>query len=81
VEPDEGPSSGKGKKKKPVKQSLQQLLAAGRSAPGNAWSPPQRTAQLGVVPAVAQPKGAWGAKSGGGEKLSKQLRATGLGDS
>ena len=74
-------SAGKGKgKKKPVKQSLQDLLQSGRPAPGNAWSQPQRTAQLGAVPAVAQPKGAWGAKAGGGDKLARQLRATGLGE-
>jgi hypothetical protein len=75
-----GGGKGKGKKAKPVKQSLQQLLTSGRSAPTNAWSQPQRTAELGAAPAVATPHGAWGGKSGGGDKLARQLRATGLGE-
>jgi hypothetical protein len=79
--PAEAEADVKGKgRKKPVKQTLQQLLQSGRSAPGNAWSQPQRTTALGAAPAVAQPKGAWGGKSGGGDKLSRQLRATGLGE-
>ncbi|KAI8465214.1 MAG: hypothetical protein J3K34DRAFT_525573 [Monoraphidium minutum] len=77
---DAGGGGGKGKKKKPQKQSLQQLLQAGRTAPGNAWSQPQRAAALGEAPAVAQPKGAWGGKAGGGDKLARTLRATGLGE-
>ncbi|GBF91964.1 hypothetical protein Rsub_04688 [Raphidocelis subcapitata] len=78
----EAAAGGKGKKGKAAKQkmSLRELLESGQSAPGNAWSQPQRTAKLGAAPAVAAPKGAWGGKAGGGDKLARQLRATGLGD-
>jgi hypothetical protein len=75
--PEPAGKKGKGKKKA---VPLRDLLASGRTAPGNAWSQPHRTAALGQVPAVAQPKGAWGGKAGGGDKLARRLRATGLGE-
>eukprot|EP00878_Enallax_costatus_P026351 GHUV01028280.1.p1 GENE.GHUV01028280.1~~GHUV01028280.1.p1 ORF type:complete len:820 (+),score=339.54 GHUV01028280.1:679-3138(+) len=71
-EPDDSSSSAStsqqgGRKKKAQKQTLQQLLAAGKSHPQNAWSQQQRVTQ------VAAPAGQWG--KAGGSKLAKNISA------
>jgi hypothetical protein len=67
-------SSQSGKKKKGQKQPLSELLAAGKTAPGNAWSQQQRLSNVVSAPSGNRAGlGQWGKQ--GGSKLAKSINA------
>jgi hypothetical protein len=67
-------SQQSGKKKKGQKQPLSELLAAGKTAPGNAWSQQQRLSNVVSAPTGNRAGlGQWGKQ--GGSKLAKSINA------